>query len=114
MSKSGNSSSAVSEYWRSIIFALYPLHKVTDSCWRSWRLANFRGKPFLTVVLSAMDPKIDRAYGDQTPKVSHTRGIKSPPLSYYICPGIGCPCKTHLHQRSTAISHKLAQNVVNK
>ena len=81
MSKSGNSSSAVSEYWRSIIFALY-LHKVTDSCWRSWRLANFRGKPFLTVVLSAMDPKIDRAYGDQTPKVSHTRGIKSPPLSF--------------------------------
>ena len=54
MSKSGNSSSAVSEYWRSIIFALY-LHKVTDSCWRSWRLANFLGKPFLTVVLSAMD-----------------------------------------------------------
>ena len=81
MSKSGNSSSAVSEYWRSIIFALY-LHKVTDSCWRSWHLANFRGKPFLTVVLSAMDPKIDRTYGDQTPKVSHTRGIKSPPLSF--------------------------------
>ena len=26
-----------------------------------------------------MDPKIDREYGDQTPKVSHTRGIKSPP-----------------------------------
>ena len=81
MSKSGNSSSAVSEYWRSIIFTLY-LHKVTDSRWRSWRLANFRGKPFLTVVLSAMDPKIDRAYGGQTPKVSHTRGIKSPPLSF--------------------------------
>ena len=71
MSKSGNLFSAVSEYWRSILFALY-LHKVTDSFWRSWCLANFRGKPFLTVVLSAMDHKIDRAYGDQTPKVSHS------------------------------------------
>jgi len=31
-----------------------------------------------------MEFKIDRTYGDQTPKVSLTRGIKSPPLSLTI------------------------------
>jgi len=50
------------QYWWSIIFALY-FHKVTESWARSWCLANLRGKPFLTVVLSVIDPRIDKAKG---------------------------------------------------
>ena len=59
------------------------------SCWSNCLQASLQGKPFSTVDLSAIENKVDKAYGVQTPKDSQMSGMKFPPLLETL-PSTGC------------------------